>query len=222
LKSGNTAKAEGKGTKEAILDSAIELFSQKGYTETSMREIAVLAGIKPGSIYNHYASKQEILERMLDIYEASTVSSSFYNFDRLDRLAQSPSVDRIMECLVTRFEKKDMPRARNILYIILHEQYRNDIVREYVRERFMVRNEEYIRSILDRLMDAGAIEPLDSVAVAKVQVATQYYWACASLMGLDDSPAFLQGHSMDGIMRAVFESFVRFRAESAAPEGGGG
>jgi AcrR family transcriptional regulator len=49
------------GTAVRIRDVATELFYEKGYHGTSMREIAAAVGIKPASLYNHFASKQEIL-----------------------------------------------------------------------------------------------------------------------------------------------------------------
>ncbi|HEX5192143.1 MAG TPA: TetR/AcrR family transcriptional regulator [Solirubrobacteraceae bacterium] len=44
-----------------IRDVATELFYEKGYHGTSMREIAAYVGIKPASLYNHFASKHDIL-----------------------------------------------------------------------------------------------------------------------------------------------------------------
>jgi AcrR family transcriptional regulator len=49
------------GTAVRIRDVATELFYEKGYHGTSMREIAAHVGIKPASLYNHFASKQDIL-----------------------------------------------------------------------------------------------------------------------------------------------------------------
>jgi AcrR family transcriptional regulator len=49
------------GTAVRIRDVATELFYKKGYHGTSMREIAGHVGIKPASLYNHFAGKQDIL-----------------------------------------------------------------------------------------------------------------------------------------------------------------
>jgi len=48
--------------KQRILDSAYELFVEKGYRGSSMRDIAAKAGIKAGSIYNHFEGKEQIFE----------------------------------------------------------------------------------------------------------------------------------------------------------------
>lgn len=52
---------------EALLNAAAELFSTRGFRETTMRDIAKAAGMLPGSIYYHYGSKDDLL---LAVYEA--------------------------------------------------------------------------------------------------------------------------------------------------------
>lgn len=49
-------------TKERILKAAYEQFIEKGYQGSSMRDIANRAGIKAGSIYNHFEGKEQIFE----------------------------------------------------------------------------------------------------------------------------------------------------------------
>ena len=49
-------------TRQKILDCAIDLFATKGYTETTVRELAAAVGVKEASIYNHFSSKNSILE----------------------------------------------------------------------------------------------------------------------------------------------------------------
>ena len=51
-------------TKERILNTALALFSQRGYLGTSMSDIANELGMTKGALYKHYTSKQEILGRI--------------------------------------------------------------------------------------------------------------------------------------------------------------
>lgn len=53
-------------TKERILEAALELFAQNGYLGTSMNDIAARLGFTKAALYKHYASKQEILDRIVD------------------------------------------------------------------------------------------------------------------------------------------------------------
>src|SRR5215470_16876440 len=51
-------------TERRIIDAATEMFYERGYHGTTMREIAAGVGIKAGSLYNHFPSKQDILVRI--------------------------------------------------------------------------------------------------------------------------------------------------------------
>lgn len=44
-----------------VLDAAASLFAEKGYVATSMRDIAQQCGMLPGSLYYHFAAKEDLL-----------------------------------------------------------------------------------------------------------------------------------------------------------------
>ena len=58
-------KTKGGRTRIQIEDAAIELFIEKGYHATSMRQIADHVGLALGGIYNHFKSKEEIFEAII-------------------------------------------------------------------------------------------------------------------------------------------------------------
>lgn len=49
-----------------VLDAAAGLFVAQGYAGTTLREIAAAAGIKAGSIYHHFDSKEALFVAVLD------------------------------------------------------------------------------------------------------------------------------------------------------------
>ena len=57
--------SKGERTRRAIEEVAYELFLDQGYSATSMRQIADRAGIALGSIYNHFAGKDEIFQELI-------------------------------------------------------------------------------------------------------------------------------------------------------------
>ncbi len=61
-KSSNTKKQR---TQQAVEQAAYELFMEKGFTATSMRQIAERSGLSLGGIYNHYESKEEIFRAII-------------------------------------------------------------------------------------------------------------------------------------------------------------
>ena len=53
-------------TKKRILDEALTLFSEKGYANVFVADIAEAVGIKAPSLYKHYKSKLDIFNAILD------------------------------------------------------------------------------------------------------------------------------------------------------------
>ena len=53
------------GTRKKILDVAGRLFAEKGYANTSVRDIAAELGIANPSLYYHFKSKGEILQELM-------------------------------------------------------------------------------------------------------------------------------------------------------------
>ena len=53
-------------TKNQIIETALELFSQNGFLGTSMNDIASQLKITKGALYKHYESKQQILEQIIE------------------------------------------------------------------------------------------------------------------------------------------------------------
>src|SRR5947209_8105819 len=54
-------------SRQQILDVAAKLFRARGYTETSLRDIGKQAGMKAGSLYYHFTSKEELAAEVLRI-----------------------------------------------------------------------------------------------------------------------------------------------------------
>ena len=53
-------------TKQRILDEALTLFSEKGYANVFVNDIAEKVGIKAPSLYKHYKNKQAIFDAIID------------------------------------------------------------------------------------------------------------------------------------------------------------
>lgn len=57
-------------TKQAILESALRLFSRRGYESTSLSDIARFAGVTRGAIYWHFKDKGQILVELCEYLDS--------------------------------------------------------------------------------------------------------------------------------------------------------
>lgn len=53
---------------EQVLAKAVRVFWEKGYESTSVQDILDVTGLKPGSLYNIYSSKEELFHSVLESY----------------------------------------------------------------------------------------------------------------------------------------------------------
>src|SRR5438132_1312149 len=52
--------------RDALLQSALALFAERGYEQTSIEDIAHQAGVAVGGFYQHFTSKRQILLVLMD------------------------------------------------------------------------------------------------------------------------------------------------------------
>ncbi|GAB3505660.1 TetR/AcrR family transcriptional regulator [Amycolatopsis cihanbeyliensis] len=70
-------------TRAALVDSAVELFTSRGYAGTSLDEIAKRARVTKGALYHHFSGKQALFEAAFDAVETLVI-------DRLQKIMQGP------------------------------------------------------------------------------------------------------------------------------------
>lgn len=65
----------------AILDGAIDVFTSMGYELASMDKIAEIAGVSKKTIYNHFASKENLFQAIVDDFLAQRQSLKTITYD---------------------------------------------------------------------------------------------------------------------------------------------
>ncbi len=53
-------------TKRRIFNTAVKIFSDKGYDNSSIEEITAVAGVAKGSLYYHFSKKEDIFDLLLE------------------------------------------------------------------------------------------------------------------------------------------------------------
>ena len=124
-----------KDTKERILETALEMFSQNGYNGTNIRELTAALGLVKSSIYKHFEDKEAIWNTLLDRMIA-------YYDERFGSTEHLPPVPDSLEALVSMtmrmvdftVQDEKTVMARILLTI---EQFRDDRVRVLATKHFL-------------------------------------------------------------------------------------
>ena len=118
-------------TKQEILEVALDLFSTQGYEATSVAKIAGAVGIRKASLYSHFASKQGILDALVqEVLEQYDRHSIFARADwedpafTRDKQDVTPDVTVQMILGQVRYILHD-PQIRKSRKMLTVEQFQN-------------------------------------------------------------------------------------------------
>jgi len=195
-------------TKQKILISAADLFATKGYTETSIRDIASTAGIKSSSMYNHFLSKEDLLEYMLTDFNDYT-RHMFNNPDVPIILQQNPTLDGILSCFQISFAVLSDDYYLKMLHVIYHEQHRNTIVRSFV-VKIILEAEGHIERIFAALKNLSIIrQDADPDFYKKAASSLLYAFPSRTMLGIGEDSADFSGMDLKGLLSDMFDTVLK-------------
>ncbi|WP_432644573.1 TetR/AcrR family transcriptional regulator [Methanobrevibacter sp.] len=153
-------------TKEKIFDVSLELFSQKGFTNTSIRQIAREVGIKESSIYNHYSSKQAILDDILSTFTNYFVDDLAEDTQMEDLLEKDPLLFYHMGSEGFRQLIKN-EKIMKIFRLIFIQMYQDDQIAEFFHKHILEEPLKFWTSVFTKLIEKKHIEDLNPEMLAR-------------------------------------------------------
>lgn len=149
------------GTKEKILEEALTLFSQNGYSGTSMNDLAGQVGISKAALYKHFSSKEEILETVLRIGEMQ-YEMKFGSPEHPPKIPESANELRELSLsqIAYTMHAPDVIKFRKLFTI---EQYHNQRIAELATRHFVTGLEELYALIFEAMMERGVLKQGDPV-----------------------------------------------------------
>ncbi len=190
-----------KDTKERILATALEMFSQNGYAGTNIRELTSALGLVKSSMYRHFNSKEEIWNSLLDELVK-------YYEDRFGSVEHLPAVPDSLEELVEMTMKMadftihddKIVKSRKVLTI---EQFRDDRARDLATKHFLTGLTDMFTYIFSGMMDKGILRKDDPRMLAFA-----YTTPISALIHLCDREPEKTGEAMEQI-EAFSRHFVK-------------
>ena len=194
-------------TKQRILDAALELFSTQGFEATSIAQIADAVGVRKASLYSHFDSKQDILDRLIESIMENYAKHSVRSLaDRIgDELDPDGVVRVVTEQIRYTVHDEHVSRARKMLTI---EQYRNPQLAELKTKQSYTDVLAFAEALMERLVSEGRLKPLDTQMMA-----AQFAFPISVWMSLCDREPEREDEVFDLIQRHIRQFFEAFKAD---------
>ena len=187
--------ADGQRTRQAILDAALELFAEKGFFGTSLRDVGRAVGVRESALYNYFPGKESLFEALLEAESADKT-------ERLSALMEGPIGDartvleQLTETILDRFV---MPRQQQLFRILMSDGMR--LAREgriNLLER-MGSSRPRLEALMQRLIDAGGLRDADPELLVMQFLGPLFFWRQLHAIGVRDGAirhrrAFARSH----------------------------
>lgn len=166
-----------KSTKEKIFDTALDLFSQKGYSAVSIREITRTIGIKESSLYNHYKNKEQILESILTHFR-NDFSKTLPPMEALDQILANTTTETFLKAGHRNFkEYMENENGQKMWRILQVEQFREPLAREIILRDFFGTVIDFLEIVFTKLIEMNRIKPIPPRLLA-----TEYQYPVFSML----------------------------------------
>jgi len=128
---------------EQILKAAMEIFSQKGYAAATVPEIARLAGVAIGTIYNYYPSKRELF---IAVVQNLIITVPLLNLIEKMPGAEFPAILKsILKNRLSFTEDDNMARLSSLMSEIQRDPELRALYAEQLIQPFLSRMEVFYR-----------------------------------------------------------------------------
>ena len=169
-----------RGTRERILDAAMDLFGRQGYRATRVAEIEEAAGLRPGAggLYRHFDSKRSLLEAGL----RRQFAGGRELLDLLDpqELRDGSPVERLIA--VARAGLRRLQEERDLNRLLVRDLAAFPDLLQEVRDRELRRVHTAVSGWLDSQYGGRSAEEVRALA-AVLMGAVSHYWIMADIFG---------------------------------------
>lgn len=132
-------------TREKILSTAARMFSNQGYDNTSLSQVAKEASVSKALIFWHFDSKEKLFQAALN----RTLEPYFINIGDIEGLDEPAQIERLID-LFFDFVQENVYSVRFLLSLVLRGPKQPDETVDRVSELYRV-----FRSLLADIIDSG-------------------------------------------------------------------
>ncbi|MDP4157334.1 MAG: TetR/AcrR family transcriptional regulator [Bacillota bacterium] len=163
----NTEKMTEKQQK--IVETAIQMFADKGYASTSTAEIAKAAGVAEGTIFRHFGSKENLLLSVILPFLLNAVPVVADEFIGEVLVKPFTSFESFLTTLIKN-RLEFVQENKQIFKILVVELLHRDDLREQLVSFFQKVPYQYVTSILDTCKQRGELQDLPNPVLIRTML----------------------------------------------------
>jgi len=146
-----------------LLEHAVALFSQRGFSGTRTKDIAAACGVSEGILFRHFATKEDLYQAILANYKSSAGADEW--LAEMKRLAAARDDFGFVKCLVQYIFKwfRDDPAFHRLM---LYARLDGHLLADLVHEQMGLPTMGVLRNYVAQRQREGAFRPGNPMAMA--------------------------------------------------------
>jgi AcrR family transcriptional regulator len=178
-----------------LLDAALDLFVEKGFSATRVEEVAARAGVSKGTLFLYFQSKEDLFKAVV----RENIANKFPTWQEEFLTFEGSSSDMLRYAMVSWWERIGNTRASGITKLVMSEAQNFPEIAEFYQEEVIKPGNAMIRRILERGVQSGEFRDIDLEQAVHIIVAPMIFlmmWkhsmgACAASAKIVDPEQFI-------------------------------
>lgn len=163
------------GRKKNIFKKAIELFANNAYEVVTMQDIADAVGIRQSGLYNHFESKQEILNAAYNFYEQYSTKDR-PSIKELESVIENEPVAGFINSLYFEFDDSYQETLILCTKLIFQRAFIDERAKQLYSDILLTANIGFVEDFFDKAIELKRIAPFDAHAMSVFIVMNRIYF----------------------------------------------
>lgn len=184
----------------AIVESAIKLFSEKGFRGATTRELASSLGVTEPVLYQHFATKRDLYAAIIES-KSNDVQKVLAELESYLEKQNDRAFFHHLASLILRFYANDPAYLRLLLYSSLERHELSDLFHERQAAGF----ENVVTRYIERRMDEGALRPMNPAFVGQSFMGMIAHYGLNSMLHPNIQPIL----NHDDLVNSLVDLFLK-------------
>lgn len=199
-------------TKSEILNTALDLFSQKGFSAVSIRDICAVVNIKESTVYYHVQNKEAILDELLAEFQnrsENLISKMYSAFPKLSYGVRAG--EKLFQTILTEYVDNYLADSfcNKVIRILFIDQLNNPKVHELYNYWLFEKPLEIQQFVFTVFKNAGIVSCDDPAFAAEQFYAPVFFCFTRYLLSGE-----LTQNKVDQFKRSIFRHMGEYFNES--------